>query len=158
MKMRTMARAGCVAALMLASGCATTPGDQRATFAVTLNGVQEVPGPGDSDGTGTAEVRVDPSAPQVCWDLYVRQIDPATAAHIHRGGAGTAGPPVVTLTTPDAQGRSEGCAAVDQGLARELVLQGHDFYVNVHTAAQPAGAIRGQLRGAVMRQPRRSED
>jgi hypothetical protein len=158
MKMRNMTRAGCVAALMLAGGCATTPGDQRATLAVTLNGVQEVPGPGDPDGTGTAEIRVDPSAPQVCWDLYARQIDPATAAHIHRGAAGTAGPPVVTLTTPDAQGRSEGCAAVDQDLARELVLRGYDFYVNVHTAAQPAGAIRGQLRGAVVRQPRRSED
>ncbi|WP_165357313.1 CHRD domain-containing protein [Sphingosinicella sp. CPCC 101087] len=142
------------AALLLASGCATAPEDQRATLAVTLTGVQEVPGPGDADGTGTAEIRVDPRAAQVCWNLYVRQIDPATAAHIHRGPAGTAGPPVVTLTTPDANGRSEGCTVVDQPLARELVMRSHDFYVNVHTASHPAGAVRGQLRGGIIRQQR----
>ncbi len=143
--------AGCAAALLLATGCATDPGDQRAILAVTLTGVQEVPEPGDPDGTGTAEIRVDPSAPQVCWDLYARQIDPATAAHIHRGGAGTAGPPVITRATPDANGRSQGCVAVEQALARDLVLRAHEFYLNVHTAPHAAGAIRGQLRGGAVR-------
>jgi hypothetical protein len=158
MKMRNFTMAGCAAALLLAGGCATSPGDQRAVLAVTLTGVQEVPGPGDPDGTGTAEVRVDPGGPQVCWNLYARQIDPATAAHIHRAAAGTAGPPVITLTTPDANGRSEGCATVDQALARELVLRAHDFYVNVHTEPHPAGAIRGQMRGGAMRPDRRRRD
>ena len=156
--MRKLTMACAAAALLLGAGCATAPGEQRAVLAVTLTGVQEVPGPGDPDGTGTAEIRVDPSAPQVCWDLYARQIDPATAAHIHRGAAGTAGPPVVTLTTPDASGRSEGCAAIDQALARDMVLRAHEFYVNVHNAAFPAGAIRGQLRGGANRPTRRPVD
>lgn len=118
-----------------------------------MNGIQEVPGPGDPDGSGTVEVRVNPREGEVCWDLYARGIDPATAAHVHRGGAGVAGPPVVAMTTPDAAGRSQGCATVDPGLAREIAAQGHGFYVNVHTAPHPAGAIRGQLRGG----PRRPE-
>ena len=141
------------AALLLLAGCATA-GSPRATLNATLTGVQEVPGPGDADGTGTAEVRVEPAQGRLCWDLYARQTEPATAAHIHRGAAGAAGPPVVTMTTPGADGHSEGCAAIDAGLARELAMQAHDFYVNVHTAAHPAGAIRGQLRGGPSRRPR----
>jgi hypothetical protein len=133
---------------VLAAGCTTgrEPQLQRARLAVTMTGLQEVPGPGDADGTGTVEVRVNAGG-ELCWDLYARQIDPATAAHIHRGSAGNAGPPVVTLTTPDAAGRSQGCAAIDQALAREMLAQSFNFYVNVHNAAHPAGAIRGQLRG-----------
>ena len=141
------------AALLGLGGCAAGgPANQRATLLVTMNGILEVPGPGDPDGCGTVEVRVNPREGQLCWNLFARGIDPATAAHIHRGAAGIAGPPVVALTTPDAGGRSQGCAAVDPGLAREIAAQGHGFYVNVHNAAHPAGAIRGQLRGGPRRQ------
>ena len=134
-------------AALLAAAC-STPGPPRADLAVTLTGLQEVPGPGDPDGTGTAEVRVEPALSRVCWRLTVREIAPATAAHIHRGAAGTAGPPVVPLTTPDASGRSEGCAAIEPELARQMSMYGHEFYINVHNAEYPAGAIRGQLRGS----------
>ena len=57
---------------------------------------------------------------------------------------------MVTLTTPDAAGRSQGCATVDQGLAREIALRGHEFYVNVHTAAAPG---RRDPRPAARRRP-----
>jgi len=145
---------GAAAAALLLTACATGPGGQRANLSATLTGLQEVPGPGDPDGTGTAEVRVAPAQGRICWDLYARQIDPATAAHIHRAAAGSAGPPVVTLTTPGPDGRSEGCTAVDAALAREIATQAHLFYLNVHNAAHPAGAIRGQLRGSPVRPPR----
>ncbi|MGZ8313486.1 MAG: CHRD domain-containing protein [Allosphingosinicella sp.] len=145
-------------AVLLLAGCATggEPGNQRANLAVTLTGTQEVPSAGDPDGTGTVEVEVEPALSRLCWDLYARQIEPATAAHLHRGAAGVAGPPVVTLTTPDATGRSEGCAQIDPALARELVMRAHDYYVNVHNGPYPNGAIRGQLRGgAIAREPMR---
>jgi hypothetical protein len=134
-------------AALLVTACATSAGAQRANLAVTLNGLQEVPGPGDPDGIGTAEVRVEPGQGRLCWNLYVRQTDAATAAHLHRGAAGAAGPPVVTLTTPGLDGHSEGCVAVDETLARQISNQAHEYYVNVHTAAYPNGAVRGQLRG-----------
>ena len=142
-----MKRITTAAALALLAGCMAQPGNQRVTLLVSMTGLQEVPGPGDPDGNGTVEIRVNPGGGQVCWNLYARAIAPATAAHIHRGPAGVAGPPVVTLTTPDANGRSQGCASVDPALARQMVLAAQEFYVNVHTAAHPAGAIRGQLRG-----------
>lgn len=149
--MRVMLIAG---TMLLIAGCATQPQSQRATLLVSMTGIQEVPGPGDADGNGTVEVRADPGSGEICWNLYARAIDAATAAHIHRGGAGTAGPVVLPLTTPDAAGRSQGCAAVDQALARALSLRAHDFYVNVHSAPHPAGAIRGQLRGGPERPQR----
>jgi len=142
------------AALLALGGCAGGPENMRASLMVTMTGIQEVPGPGDPDGSGTVELRVIPATSQVCWNLYARGVDPATAAHIHRGAAGVAGPPVLTLTTPDAAGRSEGCATVDQMLARELAMRAFDFYVNVHSAPHPAGAIRGQLRGGPSRSQR----
>ena len=142
-----------VAAALLAS-CATSPGGGRAELRVSMNGLQEVPGPGDPDGNGTAEVRVNGSQAEVCWNLYARDIDQAVAAHIHRGAEGVAGPPVLTLTTPGPDGHSQGCATVDEALAGAMVLQGHDFYVNVHTTAFPNGAIRGQLRGGPIQQQR----
>lgn len=148
--MRMIMAAGAAALALL--GCAT-PGPPRADLDVTMTGLQEVPGAGDEDGTGTVTVRVEPANSRVCWTLYARQIDPPTAAHIHRGAAGQAGPPVVSLTTPDRSGRSEGCAAISPGLARELTAEPHNFYVNVHTGAFPGGAIRGQLRGGLT--PRR---
>ena len=136
-----------LAGIALLAGCATGPENRRATLYVSMNGLQEVPGPGDADGNGTVEINVTPGVGQVCWNLYARQIDAATAAHIHRAPEGVAGPVVLTLTTPDAAGHSQGCATIDPGLARELAWRGHDFYVNVHTATHPNGAIRGQLRG-----------
>lgn len=135
------------AALALLASCSMQPGNQSARLYVSMTGIQEVPGPGDPDGNGTVELRVVPSSGSVCWNLYARAIGPATAAHIHRGSAGAAGPPVVTLTTPDANGRSQGCAGIDRELARHMVMAAQDFYVNIHNEAHPQGAIRGQLRG-----------
>ena len=113
-----------------------------------MTGIQEVPGPGDPDGNGTVEIRVDPGDGQVCWNLYARGIEPATAAHIHRGAAGIAGPPVVTLTTPDAAGRSQGCADGRPGAGpRDGDARPRFLRQRPHRRRIPAGAIRGQLRG-----------
>lgn len=148
-----MPRSSVAAAALILAACAT-PGVPRGDLTATLTGLQAVPGPGDPDGTGTAEVRAETTQSRVCWQLNVRQIDPATAAHIHRGAAGTAGPPVLPLTTPDSAGRSSGCVQVEPALARQLTMQAHEFYINVHNAAYPSGAIRGQLRGGPIRPTR----
>jgi hypothetical protein len=149
--MKSLILAGTIAL----AACATGPQNQRATLYVSMTGIQEVPGPGDPDGNGTVEINVVPGQGQICWNLYARQIDPATAAHIHRGAEGISGPVVLPLTTPDAAGHSQGCATVDPALAREIAYQGHSFYANVHTASHPSGAIRGQLRGGPVNRDQR---
>lgn len=114
-------------------------------FRVSLTGAAEVPGPGDADGTGKGIVWVNHGLSRVCAWIKVRNVDPATAAHIHRGAATAAGPVVVTLPTPNADGVAKGCVKVDKALAKEILKNPSSFYVNVHNAAFPAGAVRGQL-------------
>jgi CHRD domain len=109
-----------------------------------LTGAAEVPGPGDTDGTGTADIKVNPGQTEICYSLTVSGIDPATAAHIHRGAATVAGPVVVPLAAP-ASGASKGCATVTRELATEIIKDPEAFYVNVHNRAFPQGAVRGQL-------------
>ncbi|MFB9902747.1 CHRD domain-containing protein [Allokutzneria oryzae] len=113
------------------------------SYSAVLTGRAEVPGPGDSDGRGYASVDV--GAKRVCAAISVNRIGTATAAHIHRGAAGTSGPVVVNLKAP-ANGRSYGCAEVSRELAREIRMHPSRFYVNVHNAEFAAGAVRGQLR------------
>ena len=110
----------------------------------TLSGAEEVPGPGDEDGSGSATFRLNPGQEEICYDLTVSAIAPATAAHIHRGGAGTNGPPVVTLEAP-ADGSSSDCVGAERDLVVEILQNPASFYVNVHNDEFPPGAVRGQL-------------
>ncbi|HEU0304062.1 MAG TPA: CHRD domain-containing protein [Gaiellaceae bacterium] len=115
-------------------------------LSATLTGAAEFPGPGDPDGAGTAMLRLRVGQGQVCHMLTASNIMlPATGAHIHRGAAGVAGPIVVTLITPDADGSVAGCVAAPRALVKEILMNPAGFYVNVHTTDYPAGAIRGQL-------------
>jgi hypothetical protein len=115
------------------------------TYRATLTGANEV-GPGDPDGYGEAEISVSDSFDQVCWEIKnVRGIGPVTAAHIHAGRAGVNGPPVFTLTQ-SSEGRWQGCKNGSEWTENRLQGNPADFYVNVHTAEFPNGAIRGQLR------------
>ena len=113
----------------------------------TLTGEQEVPGPGDPDGTGFARITLNQGLGEVCWTITASDITlPATAAHIHEGEAGVAGGIVVTLSPPDETGTSSGCTTgVDRALIKDIRQNPSAYYVNVHTTDYPAGAIRGQL-------------
>ena len=110
----------------------------------TLTGAEEVPGPGDPDGTGFAAVTVNPGKGLVCYELSVSGIDSAVAAHIHEAPFGEAGPVVVPLEAPT-DGSSSGCATVTRDLAKDLLKNPADYYVNVHNLEFEAGALRGQL-------------
>ena len=132
-----------VAGLALA-GCETVADAVKQGMTASMTGAQEVPGPGDTDGSGTAEITIVDATDNVCYDLNVRNIAPATVAHIHRGAPGVAGPPVVTLEAPT-DGGSEGCISAPGALADEIEANPAAFYVNVHNAEFPDGAVRGQL-------------
>jgi len=126
-------------ALVLALPASAAP---VAHLEAQLNGKQEVPGPGDRNGFGHADVKVFKA--KVCYTLTAKRIAPATAAHIHRGVRGVAGPVVVTLEPPT-DGSSSGCVAISRALSEKLREHPGRYYVNVHNGPFPDGAIRGQL-------------
>ena len=132
-----------VLALVLAS--AALAGGGGAPRTTSLNGAEEVPGPGDPDGSGWASIWLNVGQGTVCWELAVEGIAPATAAHIHAAPAGVAGGVVVPLSPPTS-GSSSGCAeGVDKDLIKAIIMDPDQYYVNVHNAEYPAGALRGQL-------------
>lgn len=130
-----------VAVLALASIAA----DGGRKFTTDLTGAAEVPGPGDPDGSGTASITLNPGQGEVCFELTVSDIAAATAAHIHVGPVGVAGPVVVGLAPPTS-GSSSGCVSgVDRDLIKNILQHPEEYYVNVHNAEFPPGALRGQL-------------
>ena len=115
-------------------------------FTANLTGAAEVPGPGDSDGAGTAMISINPTSGDVCFEIMASNIEPATNAHIHEGEAGKAGGVVLSLVAPAADGKAKDCVKnVDKELIKRITANPANFYVNVHTADFPDGAIRGQL-------------
>jgi L-serine deaminase len=124
---------------------ASVAADGGRTFTTTLSGAAEVP-PADPDGSGTATITLNYGQGTVCWEITVSNITlPATAAHIHEAPVGVAGPVVVPLSAPDASGSSSGCATVDRTEIKDIIQHPEEYYVNVHNADYPGGAVRGQL-------------
>lgn len=135
-----------VASAVLAVPASAPAQEGGRPITVSMTGAAERPIPpgGDPDGTGTATFRVNPGQGRICYTLTVANIEPATAAHIHRAPPELAGPIVVPLDAPT-DGSSEGCAAVERALAQEIIRNPSAFYVNVHNTPYPRGAVRGQL-------------
>jgi hypothetical protein len=132
----------CALAILAAFGLALADDGGR-PIAVPMTGAEE-PNGGDEDGSGEAVFTFNVGLSQVCFQLVVRDIAPATAAHIHRAAAGVNGGVVIGLTPPTG-GTSSGCVTADRDLIKEIVQDPAAFYVNVHNADFPGGAVRGQL-------------
>jgi hypothetical protein len=139
-------------AALLAGGIVTAPlvavpamaADGGRPLSTMLTGEAEAPMPGDPDGEGSASLSVNVGKMQVCYELTVSGIAPAKAAHIHEAPVGVAGPVVVGLEAPT-DGMSSGCVTVSREEARDIVKNPENYYVNVHNAEFPDGALRGQL-------------
>lgn len=127
---------------ILGAAFATLPGAALAApviLTATLNGANETGG-GDADGSGSFTAEVDADAGDFCYTLKVAGIEPATMAHVHAGAAGANGPPVITVEVAE-----DTCLAVEPEKLAPILAKPEDFYVNVHNAPFPAGAVRGQL-------------
>ncbi|MEP2235188.1 MAG: CHRD domain-containing protein [Alteripontixanthobacter sp.] len=142
------AGAGALAAIMalgLPAGAALAMSqDMPVMVSANLYG-EDVPGGGaGEEASGDFIGEIDLDGGQVCYYLEIAGLDEVTAAHIHEGQAGRTGPPVVTLTVEGAD-MDEVCLDVDSALLGQIARRPERFYVNVHSARHPDGAIRGQL-------------
>ena len=112
-------------------------------YKAALDGKQEVPATA-SAGTGTADIDYDPASKKLSWKLtYTGLSGPATAAHFH-GPAEVGKNAGVEVAIPGATSSpAEGSATLTEAQAADLT--GGKLYINVHTAANPGGEIRGQV-------------
>jgi CHRD domain len=131
---------GITAIAMLASSAAFAQGMK---MKADLTGAQEVP-PVTTQGKGSAEVTFDPASKQLSWTVnYSGLSGPATAAHFH-GPAEPGKNAGVAVPIPNqAKSPVTGLATLTDAQAADL--QAGRYYVNIHTAANPGGEIRGQV-------------
>jgi len=159
-KKHRFAIAGAVAATAITAAVVpmgmAIAGHTNAVLEADLTGRAEV-GPssklaGDPNGRGEAYVfGIDGDTKTLCYVLTVDKIGTPVAAHIHEARAGANGPVVVNLAAP-ADGNAADCLTEgedgkfvgDQTVA-EILANPENYYVNVHNAEFPGGAIRGQL-------------
>jgi hypothetical protein len=100
----------------------------------------------DADGSGSATITLDPETGEACWELSAADTGPIDQSHIHVGAAGESGDVAVPLDVDGFDGTSEGCVSdQDADVLQAIVDDPAGYYVNLHTAEFPGGAIRGQL-------------
>jgi len=135
-------------AAAFAAGCSTMSDmmhadNKSASEQVTLAGSNEVP-PVTSPASGSGTVSVN-SDRMVTARITVTGMT-ATAAHIHQGAPGSSGPVIVPFVK---EGENTFVAAPGAKMTEEQYRKYKDgeTYVNVHSAKNPAGEVRGQLRG-----------
>jgi hypothetical protein len=128
----------CIPALALAAGSAATK-----TFTTTMLGSNEVP-KGAPNGSGKAVITLNAGTGKVCWTFSnLKGISKVNASHIHKAAKGKAGPVVVPLFSGALKTKS--CVTASKSLIKAIEKSPSAYYVNIHTAKYPPGAIRGQL-------------
>lgn len=145
--MRKILIAAALAALAAAALVPSVQGQTTTTLKASMSGKVEVP-KGDPDGKGSATIRL--TATRACFTIETEKIAGSAAAHIHKGARGKAGPVLVTLiTTVSTKSRRTGCSSASKGATakniKAIKASPGSFYVNVHNAKYPGGAVRGQL-------------
>ncbi|HVB31988.1 MAG TPA: CHRD domain-containing protein [Gemmatimonadaceae bacterium] len=145
---------GIAASVALVAGWTgpSAPRPQAVKYVAQMTGAAETPA-NTTTGTGTAHFTL--VGMRLRYAITVKGLTgAATMAHIHVGKVGVGGPPVYSFTIKHVA--SGGLASGFIDLAKEVskgvsgdslmaLINGGDAYVNVHTAANKGGEIRGQI-------------
>jgi CHRD domain-containing protein len=113
---------------------------KTAKFEIALKGSNEC---APASNKGKVELTLNTATGKVCWEFKLAKIDgKPSQAHIHKGKAGVSGNVVVPL---GANYKRQGCTSAAKSLVKSIAGHPAAYYVNVHNAKHPAGAMRGQL-------------
>jgi CHRD domain len=115
-----------------------------AATSIPLNSGQE-PAGGEAGGHGFFSYTIEDT--KFCWTLSWRGIAEPAAGHVHVAPRRVAGPVVIDLGVDVVPGPdAEGCSVISAELAGAITSDPGAYYVNLHNAGFPDGAIRGQLK------------
>ena len=131
---------GSVAAIALIASSAAFA---QVKMKADITGAQEVP-PTTTQGKGSADVSFDPATKKLSWTInYSGLSGPATAAHFHGPAEAGKNAGVAVPIPNQASSPVKGEATLNDNQAADL--QAGRYYINIHTAANPGGEIRGQV-------------
>jgi len=113
----------------------------------TLTGEQVVSSDsGDPGGTGGSRFIFYPHKNKICYTIQVSGIERATSAHLHAAPAGKVGPVKLALNPPmDGTSEHECIRGLGERFIKKISGNPTGYYVDVHNAEYPGGALRGQL-------------
>ena len=143
LRQRTLVRAITLAGVLgIVVGCASMSQPMYGQQ-IVLSGSNEVP-PVTTPASGTGTVTIKPDRTVIAMITVTGMT--ATASHIHEGAAGTNGPVIVpfTKTGDNAFAASDGAKLTESQYAS---YKAGTLYVNVHSAKNPGGEVRAQLKG-----------
>lgn len=131
--------------LLAAPAGATPAGDGNGPlrFGAHMTGAREVPGPGDPDGRGRAQMKINLAENLFCFQLDLIGLSEVVGGHIHMGQVDESGGIVIDLHL-EVNGQ-DGCVAAGRATLRNIAQNPQAFYINIHTDEFPSGAIRDQL-------------
>ena len=152
---KTLRFAGLVLAMLLLSAI-PAGADTEVKITTTLTGLNPLTGTvtGDPDGSGKAEFTFDTDQGTVCYEIEVEGIaapvEPGPgvgSAHIHFLATGGIAVNLQADFQPDKSDefKASGCVEVDSALLQTIIENPDQFYVNIHNAEFPGGALSGLL-------------
>ena len=140
---RVAAMVAAVAILSIAESSQAT----EVTYLLNMNGAQEVPGPGDSDGLATGFITLNDVSGLINWFITYSAIAAPSAMHIHGPNAppGSSAGVFIGLNLTGSPGVLNGSLTAAPASVAQVIGSPTGFYVNIHNSDFPGGAIRGQL-------------
>ena len=131
---------GILTVVSIASGSTVS----SATFKAALNVAQVTPHPKGTMAGASGHFSATLTGTVLKWTLtYSHLTGPATAAHVHMGARGKNGIALIALCGPCKSPISGTATAVTDDVA--ALMSNARAYVNVHTAKNPEGEIRGEI-------------
>ena len=140
-----------LSSVFLGAGCDLYFPNDATEFEATLTGDAERPDPVQTDGMGTATFSLTADESQLSYDIVASDLPgDVTGAHFHFSPDGAAGSGGIVFPITDSVVNDGDGGATAEGIwnltAEDVVnLRLNYIYVNLHTEANPAGEIRGNL-------------